>query len=337
MTVEFTPEVIRGTSFRATRRGYNTAEVDAFVERMAAAVDVLHVQLTDETERALKAEGALEKNSDTDESVRRTLVLAQRTAALAVAEANDDATHLREDAAAEAYTTRQEANDEAHRLVAEATDSAALAVIEATRSRTAAEEECAELRMVSTAAIAEAQASATARTAAARHDADAALTRRAEEGRQQLDRTIAALTAQQASLRTDVETLATYLATERARVLAVLTDATDEFARTLSPSPRPGEVVPAERSEPVATSPALTDAGAHPPMATYEVGPASARPETAAAGPGTASREPSSRPSTVLAVAVAAASDERPSSLLFTLEHEIRRDRPRTTSAGTGA
>ncbi len=94
--VEFTSEAIRSAKFKEKLRGYPPEEVDAFLERCATALE----QLTDRPRRddfacALRAEAALAGNSEADESVRRTLVLAQRTAEMAVREANDEATQIR--------------------------------------------------------------------------------------------------------------------------------------------------------------------------------------------------------------------------------------------------
>src|SRR5258708_22326238 len=101
-TVEFTSDVVRKTKFRDKMRGYHPEEVDAFLERAATALDVLQTRLAEVTERAMKAEAALESNSETDESIRRTLTLAQRTAEMAVAEAKEEAEHIRGDAATDA-------------------------------------------------------------------------------------------------------------------------------------------------------------------------------------------------------------------------------------------
>src|SRR6266851_10222957 len=107
-TVEFTADVVRKTKFRDKMRGYHPEEVDAFVERTATALDVLQSRLAEVTERAMKAEAALESNSETDESIRRTLTLAQRTAEMAVTEAKDEADAIRAEATAESERLRLE-------------------------------------------------------------------------------------------------------------------------------------------------------------------------------------------------------------------------------------
>ena len=89
--VEFTSDVMRSATFREKIKGYNPEDVHALMERSAAAIDQLTARLAEATAWAAKAEAALASNSEADESVRRTLVLAQRTAEMAVREANDEA------------------------------------------------------------------------------------------------------------------------------------------------------------------------------------------------------------------------------------------------------
>ena len=76
--VEFTSEVVRSATFREKLKGYNPEDVHAFMERSAAAIDQLTVRLSEASARALKAEAALASNSEADESVRRTPVVAPR-------------------------------------------------------------------------------------------------------------------------------------------------------------------------------------------------------------------------------------------------------------------
>src|SRR5580692_10810840 len=114
--VDFTSESVRGARFREKLKGYNQEEVDAFMERAAVALDQLTARLAETMARALKAEAALAGNTETDESVRRTLVLAQRTAEMAVREANDEATQIRAAARTEADRIVTEVKAEAHRV-----------------------------------------------------------------------------------------------------------------------------------------------------------------------------------------------------------------------------
>ncbi len=114
--MEISGRILREVEFRDRLRGYDTDEVDEFLEKIAVAVDELVAELDAAREKlARPTEPALD-----DESLRRTLVLAQRTADLAVREAREEATALVEDARLEAGALTAEARDEALRLRTEA-------------------------------------------------------------------------------------------------------------------------------------------------------------------------------------------------------------------------
>jgi cell division initiation protein len=90
--MELTSEVLRDVQFRQTWKGYDTAEVDDFLDSITSGVGLLNERLKAAIDRAEKAEarstsGAPVVRSESDESVRRTLVLAQRAADLVVSEA----------------------------------------------------------------------------------------------------------------------------------------------------------------------------------------------------------------------------------------------------------
>ncbi|HEY8545923.1 MAG TPA: DivIVA domain-containing protein, partial [Acidimicrobiales bacterium] len=95
--MELTPQALHDVEFREARRGgYNTHDVDDFLERVAVGVGQLQDRLREAYHRAEAAEGRLaemqrqldelqrnrpvDKAADADETLRRTLVLAQRTA-----------------------------------------------------------------------------------------------------------------------------------------------------------------------------------------------------------------------------------------------------------------
>ena len=74
-------------------RGYRTDEVDEFVDQVADAFDQLEARLEDAAQRTARAERRLEERGP-DEDLGRTLVLAQRTADAALAEAQAEAARL---------------------------------------------------------------------------------------------------------------------------------------------------------------------------------------------------------------------------------------------------
>ena len=107
--MDVSPETIRTVEFRERLRGYNQDDVDQFLERMAAGVEILQQRLRDASERAARAEERAAQPTEGDDSLRRTLALAQRTADMAVEEAREQAARI-----------VQSAQDEAHSLVSAA-------------------------------------------------------------------------------------------------------------------------------------------------------------------------------------------------------------------------
>jgi cell division initiation protein len=95
--MELTPRLLTEVEFREQWRGYSQNEVDDFLERVAAAVAELLERLREANERAATAERRLVDLAEDDE-IRRTLVLAQRTAATALEEAKAEAARIVSDA-----------------------------------------------------------------------------------------------------------------------------------------------------------------------------------------------------------------------------------------------
>lgn len=110
---------IRKIEFREGWRGYNQVDVDVFLEEVAAGVDELQAALAEAKARAERAESRIAApgvTPETDETVRRTLTLAQRAADLVVGESKAVAERIVADATTQAT-----------RLQAEATTAAAAA------------------------------------------------------------------------------------------------------------------------------------------------------------------------------------------------------------------
>ncbi len=133
--MDVSPETIRAVEFRERLRGYNQDDVDHFLERMAAGIEILQQRLRDANERAARAEQA--QQVDGEGALRRTLVLAQQTADLAIQEARDQAARMVEAAQAQAQATVSEAEEQAHRLAQEAQEQveADVARLEAARDQ----------------------------------------------------------------------------------------------------------------------------------------------------------------------------------------------------------
>ena len=93
---------IRSAQFREKLRGYHPDDVDSFLEQLALIVEGLEAQLADARTRMEDAERRMAVATAGEQTVRRTLVLAQRTAELAVTEAQSRAEAIVAEAEAEA-------------------------------------------------------------------------------------------------------------------------------------------------------------------------------------------------------------------------------------------
>ncbi|MCC6438675.1 MAG: DivIVA domain-containing protein, partial [Acidimicrobiales bacterium] len=96
--MDVTPKLLEDVEFREKFRGYDPEEVDEFLERVSIAFGQLQERVRDLSEqvesanaRATRAEARARDSSDTDDTLRRTLVLAQRTADAAIKEAEENA------------------------------------------------------------------------------------------------------------------------------------------------------------------------------------------------------------------------------------------------------
>jgi cell division initiation protein len=118
--MEVSPKTFREVEFREKLRGYHPEDVDQFLEQMASGVEVLQDKLHQALERAQRAEARAAESGGNDETLRRTLVLAQRTADQAVQEARDQASRIVGAAEQKAQTMLAEAEERARRLHNEA-------------------------------------------------------------------------------------------------------------------------------------------------------------------------------------------------------------------------
>jgi cell division initiation protein len=116
--MDLSPKLLTDVQFREQWRGYNPDEVDEFLERVAAGVEELQQRLTEAMERASNAERRLLERSDEDE-IRRTLVLAQRTAVASMEEARVEADRLVSETEVRCRQLVAEAEAESARLQAD--------------------------------------------------------------------------------------------------------------------------------------------------------------------------------------------------------------------------
>ena len=242
--MELTPKVFDDVEFRERFRGYDPDEVDAFLEQVARSVQELDQKLKDAIDRAEKAEARARDAGDADEALRRTLVLAQRTADAAVSEAEARAAALMAEAEGKAATTVSDADRHAATTRGEA-DTYAL------RTREEADTEAATK-------VSETEAKVAEMIANAERDARDG----AEDLRQRLRTEVSALEALREHLRTDAGRLEAHIAIQRQRVLATveelqrLTSDPDALREAPVPEFKPVDAVPTAEAMGGGTPPA---------------------------------------------------------------------------------
>ena len=195
--MELTPKVFRDVQFREKLRGgYHPEDVDEFLEQAAVGVEEMTERLRLATERAQRAEQAATEASATDESLKRVLLMAQRTADQAVREAREEADGALREAHEKADGALREAHEQADRALREAREEADRTVAEA-KSKARALVVDAEER--------------------ARREYDEAVA----ESRATMEKAESSLT----QVRQDVEALRGWVGLHRSHLLAVLSEA----------------------------------------------------------------------------------------------------------------
>lgn len=126
--MDVTPQLLHDVEFREAKRGgYNTQDVDEFLERLAIGLErqekvvqeaqqrvaAAEARAEEAERRAAHAEHAASETTASDETLKRTLVLAQRTADAAIREAEEQAGRTLSAAQAEADRLLSETH-EAH-------------------------------------------------------------------------------------------------------------------------------------------------------------------------------------------------------------------------------
>lgn len=122
-----TAELLDTFEFRKKGRGYDADQVDELIARVRSTLGDLEARLADATSRAeaaearaTDAEARSRTSSESDETIQRTLLLAQRTADAAVQEAEETAAKKVADAEIEARRLVEEADEARARALANA-------------------------------------------------------------------------------------------------------------------------------------------------------------------------------------------------------------------------
>jgi cell division initiation protein len=125
--MDLTPDALRGMEFRRKGRGYDVDDVDEFRHTVEVWVGEMQARLREATgkleeaeTRAREAEDRARTSTESDETIQRTLLLAQRTADAAVKEAEETAGRKVAEAEAEADRLVTEARTHRERAISEA-------------------------------------------------------------------------------------------------------------------------------------------------------------------------------------------------------------------------
>jgi cell division initiation protein len=118
--MDVTPQSIRAVQFREKLRGYHPDDVDAFVASVAKGVEELEQRAKQAEARLAELESRQSASSEAEDSLRRTLVLAQRTADAAIQEAREEAARVMAEANEQRATAEAEVGELRARLHAEA-------------------------------------------------------------------------------------------------------------------------------------------------------------------------------------------------------------------------
>ena len=132
--MDVTPQVINEVEFHQKMRGYDPDEVDDFLERVAVAFEQLQERIRSSEQRVAAAEQRAAEavrapaaapapaadEAEVTETIRRTLVLAQRTADAAIKDAQDEARRILQSVQEQAQRLQTDAQEQARKLVVDA-------------------------------------------------------------------------------------------------------------------------------------------------------------------------------------------------------------------------
>ncbi|MGZ4677250.1 MAG: DivIVA domain-containing protein [Acidimicrobiia bacterium] len=113
--MDVTPRELRDLDIKEKFRGYDPNEVDDLLERAAARIEALEAHVRDLSSRAQVGDAEAGKTRETEEMLHRTLLLAQRAADEAVAEAQTKARQILDDAENKSRSMVSEAETNARR------------------------------------------------------------------------------------------------------------------------------------------------------------------------------------------------------------------------------
>jgi DivIVA domain-containing protein len=114
--MDVTPRELRDMDIREGFRGYNRDDVDELLERAATTIESLQEQLSKHQERITTLESDAGRGRENEDMLQRTLLLAQKTADEAIADAQTRSKQMVEEAETRAYALVSEAEATARRM-----------------------------------------------------------------------------------------------------------------------------------------------------------------------------------------------------------------------------
>lgn len=155
-----TPYSLPMPEFRQKRQGYHPDEVDEWIDGAFALVEQVNREMSSLRDQLYQAQqaaqsaaasgGGAQQQSSTsnelDETLRRTLVLAQKTADAAIAEAKEEATRISNEARNESERVINDANESARRLAQDAQQHVRADVLKLEAARTELQNDVNKLR-----------------------------------------------------------------------------------------------------------------------------------------------------------------------------------------------
>jgi cell division initiation protein len=113
--MEITPRELRDTEIHSEMRGYSRDEVNDLLERAAASIEASNQRVTQLQDRLTSAQSEASRTRETEDILHRTLLLAQRAADEAVAEATAKSRQMVEEAEMSSRRLIAESESEARR------------------------------------------------------------------------------------------------------------------------------------------------------------------------------------------------------------------------------
>ena len=113
--MEITPRELRDIEIHSEIRGYSRDEVNDLLERAAISIEASNQRVTQMQDRLTSAQGEAVRTRETEDILHRTLLLAQRAADEAVAEATAKSRQMLDEAETSSRRLIAESEDEARR------------------------------------------------------------------------------------------------------------------------------------------------------------------------------------------------------------------------------